>query len=220
MALFSILCIMIESVSARALAGTVQLFGYCRIGAVAVSVKVSNLKSYSNLNEKALCLQLSPAWLGSHFLLQGFRQLTPLSLSLAVSQTDTQNTCENFHRFQPNTKLKVKTLPLFKTPQIKGALFSLYCTPSLLPHHLLSQGGFGLVPQTGLWSCCTTSPNFCFLLLSTSKACCFGLVCRVCIFLVKSMSGLYAQNFSPARTLSPHIRSNPDVDRQALNSTT
>lgn len=32
---------------------TVQLFD---IGAVAVSVKVSNLKSYSNLNEKALCL--------------------------------------------------------------------------------------------------------------------------------------------------------------------
>ncbi|XP_062173163.1 KH domain-containing protein At3g08620-like [Alnus glutinosa] len=30
------------------------------------------------------------------------------------------------------------------------------------------------------------------------------------------MSGLYAQSFSPARTLSPRIRSNPDVDSQYL----
>jgi len=27
------------------------------------------------------------------------------------------------------------------------------------------------------------------------------------------MSGLYSQGFSPARTLSPQIRSNPDADR-------
>ncbi|KAF5470309.1 hypothetical protein F2P56_010830 [Juglans regia] len=30
------------------------------------------------------------------------------------------------------------------------------------------------------------------------------------------MSGLYTQNFSPARTLSSHVRSNPDVDSQYL----
>jgi len=28
-----------------------------------------------------------------------------------------------------------------------------------------------------------------------------------------TMSGLYSQGFSPARTLSPQIRSNPDADR-------
>jgi protein quaking len=28
-----------------------------------------------------------------------------------------------------------------------------------------------------------------------------------------AMSGLYSQGFSPARNLSPQIRSNPDVDR-------
>jgi len=30
------------------------------------------------------------------------------------------------------------------------------------------------------------------------------------------MSGLYSQGFSPARTLSPQIRSNPDADSQYL----
>jgi hypothetical protein len=29
----------------------------------------------------------------------------------------------------------------------------------------------------------------------------------------RTMSGLYSQGFSPARTLSPQIRSNPDADR-------
>ena len=31
--------------------------------------------------------------------------------------------------------------------------------------------------------------------------------------LAATMSGLYSQGFSPARTLSPQIRSNPDADR-------
>lgn len=32
------------------------------------------------------------------------------------------------------------------------------------------------------------------------------------------MSGLHSQNFSPARTLSPHIRTTSDVDRQAIKA--
>ena len=58
----------------------------------------------------------------------------------------------------------------------------------------------------------------CAHLISKIKDCLFFSIFSsgVAYIIVKFMSGLYTHNFSPARTVSPHIRSASDVDRQAI----